>query len=523
MKMITEASKEELVNFFLSDEAYCNLSLPSYFSFSSLLKETYKLLSDTKSPFYNKPIKHNDAMVLNVNHSIICNKNNGFSWRKITLINPYVYVHSIIIITNDEFWPIIKGQFSKYLENEKIIPLNLPFIKDNKNLSPTAQIINNWWSSFENKSLALSLEYEYMARTDISNCYDSIYSHSLEWVFSSREVAKKKKATSIGSEIDKLIRTMNEGQTNGILTGSEMSNLFAELVLGDVDLKLRQKLDNLNVYNYKILRYRDDYRIFCNDEVSSLLILKNLSEILQIYGMSLNASKTDVCNDIISSSLKEEKKYSIDHPLPLSISIQKKLFFIYELSKKLNHPKIISKYLNKVIKEVKLDGINYQYNSFESVCGIIVGLIVNNSNVYQSAIALLSFVLKGATADQRATILPILFRKMSKLPNTYYFNIWFQRLLLPYREEIELHEDFDIYSETDGLCNLMNNHIFSKSKGVKIWDYSFVEKLGVSGEKLKILLRTMDQNNIIIEEHFEKLEPVFSENEFDTFLNTYLD
>ena len=41
-------------------------------------------------------------------------------------------------------------------------------------------------------------------------------------------------------------------------------DLIAEMVLGYADEQLTEKLTEQKIENYKILRYRDDYRIFAN-------------------------------------------------------------------------------------------------------------------------------------------------------------------------------------------------------------------------------------------------------------------
>jgi len=335
MKNISEANRPELVEFFLRDDSYCNIPLPSYISFSKMLNDIYSIISQKSSPFYMKVLKPKDAKTSNINHAVFCNKNNGLSWRKVTLINPYFYVHCVVVLTSDKIWPEIKAKLELYLNNKKVKPINIPFLKDRNSGSGVSQIIKNWWSHFENESIGLSVKYNFVANTDISNCYDSIYSHSLEWVFGSKEESKKGHGGSVGSEIDKLIQLMNEGQTNGILTGSEICNLFAELVLGDVDLKLVERMNSLGFDNYQILRYRDDYRIFSHTEVECMLILKELSEILQQYGLSLNANKTFVSNDIVASSVKKDKIKTITSPLPKDISIQKNYFSFMNCQKRL--------------------------------------------------------------------------------------------------------------------------------------------------------------------------------------------
>ena len=42
---------------------------------------------------------------------------------------------------------------------------------------------------------------------------------------------------------------------------------MAEIILGYADLLLHQELKKKNISGYEMIRYRDDYRIFCNDKV----------------------------------------------------------------------------------------------------------------------------------------------------------------------------------------------------------------------------------------------------------------
>ena len=66
---------------------------------------------------------------------------------------------------------------------------------------------------------------------------------------------------------------MRYGQTNGIPQGSALIDFIAEIVLVYCDEKLTKKLESLNITDYKILRYRDDYRVFSNCSSDLELIL----------------------------------------------------------------------------------------------------------------------------------------------------------------------------------------------------------------------------------------------------------
>ncbi|MFN2260665.1 MAG: hypothetical protein ABR595_01185, partial [Psychroflexus sp.] len=51
---------------------------------------------------------------------------------------------------------------------------------------------------------------------------------------------------------------------------------------------LAERITELKITDYKILRYRDDYRIFANDSYEVEQITKELSEILSEIGLQIN-------------------------------------------------------------------------------------------------------------------------------------------------------------------------------------------------------------------------------------------
>ena len=182
----------------------------------------------------------------------------------------------------------------------------------------------NWWNNVEQKSIELSLKYNWIGITDITDCYGSIYTHSIAWALHGISTAKiNRKETLIGNAIDKKIRNMTYGQTNGIPQGSLLMDFIAEIVLGYGDLLLTEILEKEKIEDYTILRYRDDYRIFTKDESTLNKILKLLSENLSTLNFKMNTQKTTISNDVISKSIKRDKIEALDLNLNSDISIQK--------------------------------------------------------------------------------------------------------------------------------------------------------------------------------------------------------
>lgn len=107
--------------------------------------------------------------------------------------------------------------------------------------------------------------------------------------------------------IDAYMQGMQYGQTNGIPQGSVLFDFIAEIVLGYADSQESEALARKGITDYKILRYRDDYRIFCNkkEELEEIAFL--LHDVLANLNFQLNAKKTMLTEDVIDNALKPDK------------------------------------------------------------------------------------------------------------------------------------------------------------------------------------------------------------------------
>lgn len=134
---------------------------------------------------------------------------------------------------------------------------------------------------------------------DISNFYPSIYTHlipSIKLGYESAESQyKAQKANNtdptitedyrVYNELDKHVRNMNAGRTNGLLPGILISQFLAEALLSRIDLDLEAK-------GISFVRYVDDYEIFIYDENSIAKIQNVVASCLGKYFLSLNSEKT---------------------------------------------------------------------------------------------------------------------------------------------------------------------------------------------------------------------------------------
>ncbi|OOF81742.1 cobalt transporter [Rodentibacter ratti] len=485
-KSILELSHDEARNFFLKHESYCNIDLPKYFSFS-------KLLQEISNEFLGKDLINDfctsrSAMgkLDDVNYLIYANKDGKLSWRPFQIIHPLVYVALVHGITKEDNWEKLKNRFKKFQKNEKIKCLSIPVQSENKQ-SDKAQQISNWWEQVEQQSVLLSLEYDYIFDTDVADCYGSIYTHSIAWAIENKRVAKIKRndQSLLGNFIDKSIQNSQNQQTNGIPQGSVLMDFIAEIILGYIDMILGGGLKRQKITNYQILRYRDDYRIFVCNPNDGEKILKCLSEIMMPFGFKLNASKTKGSQDVITQSIKKDKLAWLAIPQNRRVSLQKQILLIRQHSINFPNSGSLNTALNKFDK--KLEEIK-KIQSIEQLISIVADIAYHNPKVIPVCCAIISKLLDKL--DDHKPIAALVHKKLSRMPNSGFTQIWLQRML---------KADLDSYKFSEKMCELHN----------KIWNHSWI--------KGRNMLRILSDTSIFQVDEFNSLDSIISNSEIDLF------
>jgi len=127
----------------------------------------------------------------------------------------------------------------------------------------------------------------FVVHADISNCYPSIYTHSIPWAALGRSVAKTRRGPNEWfNALDKCVRDANRSETHGIVIGPGTSSVVAEFILGAIDEALRD--------DFTHSRFVDDYQAFCATEEDALDFVRRLSDELRGFNLSLNARKTAI-------------------------------------------------------------------------------------------------------------------------------------------------------------------------------------------------------------------------------------
>lgn len=489
MKRILDMSNADAKLFLLKNKSYFSLDLPPYFDFNNLLLSIDNNLNgkDLKN-FYkdNKTIPPKSCE--NVNYKFLHNKDGKFDWRPFEIIHPALYVYLVNVICEKDNWKKINERFKSFQKNKKIVCCSIPYESSNKKMDKKDTILN-WWNTFEQKSISMSLKFNCMAITDINNCYGSIYTHSIAWAVETKNIAKKDHSdTLLGNKIDKIIQDMSYGQTNGIPQGSVLTDFIAEIVLGYADEQISSEINKNKIKDYSILRYRDDYRIFAQNEYDLNVILKIITEVLSELNFKLHTQKTSITDDIITNSIKKDKANILVNNYIVLNNIQKSLFNIRNFSLIYPNSGSLLKLLTEVYEQ-QIKPLKKKPKNVEQIISILVDIMYRNPKTYNLCVLILSVIFSFLGKTTINKYINLISKKFKNLPNTNYIDIWLQRLTIA-------NDIARKYSCT--LCQ----KIYSE---VKIWNSDWLN--------LKI-----DESLIINNKIIQSISPIMQEEEVNPFI-----
>ncbi len=143
----------------------------------------------------------------------------------------------------------------------------------------------------------LEQKFDCLLEFDVSKCFYNIYTHSIAWAVKGKKFAKENgnNKSLFENQFDSLMQKVNYNETNGILVGPEVSRIFAEIILQQVDLDVIDILYKRSIklgVDYEVRRYVDDVFVFSNDERVLDEVLAAYRKILEKYKLFVNDSKT---------------------------------------------------------------------------------------------------------------------------------------------------------------------------------------------------------------------------------------
>lgn len=445
MKKLVELSNEEAKKHFLKGSSYFNGSIPSYISFEPILTDVVTVLNGQSYAGF-KSANPNDFS--GVNYNFLSNKDGRLAWRPLELIHPAIYVSLVNVICDPDNWVRIQERFSEF-ETGTVDCCSIPVMSLDHQTDLATQIIS-WWHSIEQKSLVYSLEFSHILHTDVVDCYGSLYTHSISWAIHGLEESKgnKRNNSLLGNKIDSHIQASRYGQTNGIPQGSVLMDFVAEIVLGYVDKQINSELGEPT--NFRILRFRDDYRIFANSDDRAEEILKVISDKLRSVGMKLGVGKTLLCRNVVEGSIKPDKLAGIDLQdlgITNAKTIQKQLLRLHSFGQRFPNSgalrRLISEFHTEISKQTK------RPDDLEVQVALATDIGFVSPSTIPVVAGILSRLISLASDDEKPRLWLKVRNKMARVPYNGYLEIWLQRVTQPKAVGIP-------FTSNEPICKIVN-------------------------------------------------------------------
>lgn len=533
-KNVLSLESKEAMDFFLKSEQYHGFELPEYFVFDELLQNVKNAIGDIP---YEECIQDETSLenLSDVNLDILLNKDGRYAVRPIILANPFLYYFLVREICNEQSWTLIKKLFEKF-QVPHITSCALPVIPKEKEPFHKSTTIINWWSSMEQRSIELSLEYRYMFVTDITNCYGSVNPQAFDWAFSFKDTQyEKDNESSISKSIQKYLRAFQQGRNIGIPQGSAIFDFIGEIILGYSDLLLHEAIQKTGITNpYEIIRYRDDYRIFCNDKDVLEKISYILQHVLESLNFRMNSKKTKISDSIVTDAVKSDKlAYIYNTPIFNKKgcdfdSFEKHLLYILMFARQYPDSGSIKTMLSDIDKrmedwlkpyeeevttiplveggEPSTEKITKQRRlvggSIRAMSAICTQIALENVGCCHYALRVLSRMVDSLKdKNEKSAIISLVCSKLCNQPNSDYNQLWLQNIT--YQQD-----------KKNGTSpyNMRLCCVVAGDKCVELWNNKWVKPE---------LLSNLHVNRIVNAETLKKVTPVIMFRERRAYDNQF--
>ena len=522
-KNILSLNHTEAMDFFLKSEQYHGFELPEYFVFDDLLQDVKDAVGKTP---YEECLQEGTSpeLLSDVNLDILLNKDGRYAVRPIILANPFLYYFLVREICNEQSWNTIKQLFEKF-NVPHITSCALPVIPKEKEPFHKSTTILNWWNTLEQRSIELSLEYRYMFVTDITNCYGSVNPQAFDWAFSLKGTSYESKAQSpIAKNIQKYLRAFQHGRNIGIPQGSAIFDFIGEIILGYSDLLLHEAIEREGITApYEIVRYRDDYRIFCNDKDNLEKISYILQHMLESLNFRMNSKKTKISESIVTDSIKPDKlAYIYNTPIFNKKgcdfdSFEKHLLYILMFARQYPDSGSIKTMLSDIDKrmedwlkpyeeevttipileggEPKTEKITKQRRlvggSVRAMSAVCAQIALENVGCCHYALRVLSRMVDSLKDEKdKSAIISLVYSKLCNQPNSDYNQLWLQNIT--YQQDKK--NGTSPYKMR--LCRVV-----AGDKNVNLWNNEWVKPKLLSG---------LHVNKLVDAETLKKVTPVIT-------------
>lgn len=411
-----------------------------YFPEQNVLPPQFKvvdfLLND--DPYFQpKPTRVDKKDLLNISYP-----KNDLTNRTFWIQYPHYY-HDLVYHIATHWDEIVKILFPEW---QRIYSYSFPVPLYHKKELRAWRMVYEWLQMAEWDLVADSFTYQYIVRTDIKNFYNSVYTHIIPWVLTSRSSALSSRNTFddtivwIGNKIDRLLQYSNDQRTIWLPIGSAVDDLIAEIILSKIDLEASEELEGEGI-DFVATRFKDDYRFLCNSEEDAKRIMKVLWERLNFYNLTLNEKKTDVLSLpewLYRWHIREYSPYSLKEKESISFKeFELVLLKTLEIHDKYPWTSIIEKFLSELYDNdynIKISfhhgkSLNKKYWNIKKSISLILSLYRKSRKSIGSCLALILAIYEAHSSELFAEDL------------SEYIEVVMNRLL---DESIESRQVFDL-------------------------------------------------------------------------------
>lgn len=456
----------EVKRYLMKSENYCTVPLPAYYDFGGILREMEK--RNRRGRLMELCVK-DLRKYEGVNYRLAVSKNaQEYSQREFRIMHPLVYVEMVRIFV--ENWERMQARFSLFEKQGTVICASVtPGLISQKKVA--ASSIMRWWSGIEQMTMKMAIYYNVMAETDIQDCYGSMDLRILERAIGG----------GVGERLAEILASSEKGNYVGMPQGAVLTDFLAEAILGYIDVVFDNEVRRQRVKGeYTVVRFRDDYRMFAENETTVRKLLKILAEVLARFEMKLNATKTAVSDDIIARARKEDKSYwetrqgMVVGAQPDSgdvvarggevgygvreLGLQRQLLMIYDLARRYPNSGSVQKALFELY-ERKIYNLEHRTGDLYAMLGIVMEMMIRNPRTVQVCIAIMTKLMSFNPGISRKSLASNIMLKMQTRPTTDYVEIWVQRLTVKQKPGKKYQ-------------NLMSQMVYDQR--VKIWNSEWV-------------------------------------------------
>jgi hypothetical protein len=237
-------------------------------------------------------------------------------------------------------------------------------------------------------------------------------------------------------------------------------DFVAEIVLGYVDQQINSAL--YGMVDFRILRYRDDYRIFSNSDDRSEEILKIISDNLRQVGMRLGVSKTVSCRNVVEGSIKQDKMAGIelqDMGDANAKTIQKQLLRLHSFGLRFPNSgalrRLVGEFHTKIVTQTEMP------DDLEVQVAIAADIAFVSPSTIPAVAAILSHLISLASTEEKVRLWDKVRKKMRRVPYNGYLEIWLQRVTQTRAVGLP-------FASNEPICKIVNG------ESIALWECAWI-------------------------------------------------